>query len=424
MRMAIDQVTIGELDAATRLAVASLIGLAVGLEREWSGHASGPAARFAGLRTFMLLGMLGGLAGLLAARAEPVLAAELALAGLALTVAAYAISAHTTGDFDGTTEVAAAVVVALGATAGTGWLMLSSASGAIVVLALSEKQRLHRLVTAIGAAELTAALRFAVLAIVILPLLPRGPILGPLAVRPRALWTVVLALCALNFVSYVARRAVGSRRGFGIAGALGGLISSTAVTLAYARRSHEAKNDAAALARGVIAACSVLVPRVLVVSATLHLAVAIAAAPILLPSLGIGVLIVASGGRESASDAEVAPVDRSPLRVMSSLQMAVAFQLSLTVVELVRPRLGTVGIYGTAVALGLTDMDALTVSMSSRASAIDSVIAGRALAVGMLSNTLFKLVITLAVGTAGFRRRAAAGLAALALVTALALWLL
>jgi uncharacterized membrane protein (DUF4010 family) len=244
--------------------------------------------------------------------------------------------------------------------------------------------------------------------------------LGPLQVRPRALWTIVLALCALNFASYIARRAVGGRRGYGIAGALGGLISSTAVTLAYARRSRESSDDAAPLASGVIAACTVLVPRVLVVSATLRPAVALAAAPYLVPVLAAGALMAIAGHRNRGR-AEEEPADRNPLRFVNALQMAFAFQIALSTISWLRPHLGDVGLYGAAVALGLTDMDALTVSMSSGASLIDPSMAARALAIGLVTNTLFKLAITVVVGGAEFRRRAATGLGALAAVSIAAL---
>lgn len=413
---------VSELEGATRLAVASLIGLAAGLERQWSGHASGADARFAGLRTFLLLGILGGTCGLLATLGFELLAVAGLAAGFSLAVAAYvAATRGRAGNLDGTTEVAAVVVVALTALAGSGWLMLASAAGAIVVLALSQKQRLHGLVGAIGAAELSAGLQFAVLAVVVLPLLPPGPYLEPLAVRPRALWGVVLAFCALNFASYVALRAVGSRRGYGIAGALGGLLSSTAVTLAYARRSRYADENASALARGVVAACTVLIPRIFVISTALNPRVALAAAPYLLPVMLAGVLLVVIGGNKPTPAKAEAEADRSPLRFMNALQMAVAFQVALSAIALLRPRLGEIGLYGAAVALGLTDMDALNVSMSSRTSLIEPSLAGRALAVGMLANTLFKLGLSLVIGSGAFRRRAAMGLATLAMVSAAAL---
>jgi uncharacterized membrane protein (DUF4010 family) len=416
-----------ELEGATRLGVASLIGLAIGLERQWSGHASGPGARFAGLRTFLLLGVLGGIGGLLASHALVMLAAVVITGGVVISVAAYVAAASRVapgGDLDGTTEVAAIVVLALSALAGVGWLMVSSAAAAIVVLALSEKRRLHRLVQMIGEQELQAALQFAVLAVVVLPLLPEGPYGGPLAIRPRSLWAVVLAFCALNFASYVARRSVGATRGYGIAGALGGLLSSTAVTLTYSRRSRNETENSGALATGVIAACSVLIPRILVISTALNPAIAVAAAPYLIPPLAAGILFVLVGRTDDDVHPVDAPPDRSPLRFMSAMQMALAFQIALSAIAMLGSRLSEIGLYGLSVALGLTDMDALTVSMSSRTSLIAPAIASRALAVGVLANTGFKLVLSLVIGGSPFRRRAAAGLGTIAVATSLALFIL
>src|SRR5689334_4606937 len=130
--------SLSELDTAARLAIAALVGLGVGLEREWSGHASGPRARFAGLRTFMLLGLLGGAAGVLVAQSFRAAAAALILAGAALTVSAYVMAVRRLdAELDGTTEAAALIVIALGALAGVGRIALAAGAGSLVVLALS-----------------------------------------------------------------------------------------------------------------------------------------------------------------------------------------------------------------------------------------------------------------------------------------------
>lgn len=411
-----------ELNGATRLAIASVIGFAIGLEREWSGHATGPNARFAGLRTFFLLGTLGGISGLLSSQGHAGLAIAMAAGGVVIAVAAYGAAAtQATGNIDGTTEVAAIVVLGLGAVAGSGWLTVSSATGAVVLLALGEKQRLHDLVGAIGETELKAGLQFTVLAVVVLPLLPDGPYLGPLAIRPRSLWAVVLAFCALNFISYGARRAVGAKRGFGIAGALGGLLSSTAVTLSYARRSRAESDDASALAAGVIAACCVLIPRILIVSSVLNARVTLAVAPYLVPALVVGGLFIVLFHRRIDQHQSEAVVERSPLRLLNALQMAVAFQVALSIIAALGPRLSDLGLYGVSVALGLTDMDALTVSMSSPKSPIVPAVAARALAVGVLANTGFKLALATTVGMGRFKRQAGAGLATIAVAISLAL---
>jgi len=276
-----------EYEGAVRLGIATLIGLGAGVEREWSGHTTGPDARFAGVRTFTLLGLLGGVSGLLLAQGHELMTLGFVLGGVGLVVCSYVMATRrATSGIDGTTEAAALTVLALATLAGTGWVMLAAGAGSLMVLALSEKQRLHGLVRNIGDKELHAALQFSVLALVVLPLLPAGPLFGELAIKPRALWIVVLLFSALNFAGYLARHAVGPERGYGIAGALGGVVSSTAVTLNFSRQSQRDDEPGVPLARGVIAACTVLVPRVLIVSAVLSPAVALALAPRLLPANG------------------------------------------------------------------------------------------------------------------------------------------
>jgi uncharacterized membrane protein (DUF4010 family) len=285
-----------------------------------------------------------------------------------------------------------------------------------MVLALSEKNRLHGLVRHIGDIELHAALQFTVLALVVLPLLPPGPLFGALAIRPRALWMVVLLLSALNFAGFLARRAVGPKRGYGITGALGGIVSSTAVTLNFSRQSRVGDVGGIPLASGVIAACTVLVPRVLVISAMLNPAVALALAPRLIPPFATGLMIVLFAWRRDDSSAgpAAAPEGSSPLRLSSALKMAAAFQAAITIIAFVQSKFGSAGLYSTAAVLGLTDMDALTVSMSNPSSLISPRIAARVLAFGILVNTILKLMLAIVLGRSAFRRAAAAGLIGLA----------
>lgn len=419
-----------ELQAAARLAIAALIGLAVGLEREWSGGTAGAKPRFAGLRTFFLIGLLGGAAGLLIAESYRAVGAVLAAGGSALAVAAYIMSTrHADAEADGTTEAASLVVIALGTLAGIGWLWLAAGSASIVVVALHEKTRLHWLVRRVGEVELGAALQFAALAIVVLPILPRGPFFGPLDVRPRALWGVVLLLSGLNFLGYLARRALGAQHGYGITGAIGGLVSSTAVTLSFSRQSRRDPALARSLASGVIAACTVLLPRVLVVSAALNPAVALALVPPLIPPFIAGAattaLLVFGPRSESAPAAQPSAEDsRSPLRLAAAIRMALLFQIGIALLAFVQSAWGTRGVYTTAAVLGLTDVDALNVSMSRSDSGLAPSVAAHAVAIGVIANTVLKLGVALVLGSARFRRVAGLALAGLAAAAALGLWLL
>jgi uncharacterized membrane protein (DUF4010 family) len=416
-----------DLEVAGRLALAALTGLAIGLEREWSGHASGPGARFAGVRTFLLLGLIGGMAGLLAAEGWRALAVALVAGAALLAAGAYVVAAWQTGDRDGTTETAALLVLATGGLCGLGYRGVGSGVAAVAVLALAEKSRIRGLVARIGAQELLAAFRFAVLALVVLPLLPVGPF-GPYdAIRPRELWAIVLLFSGINFLGYLARRAAGPEWGYGIAGLLGGLVSSTAVALTFARASRSLPVFAASLALGVVAACTTLVPRVLVVALVMSPPVAARLFPYLLPAAVAGAVVIlwvvvrrapipAPGAAEVAED--------NPLRLGSAIQMVLAFQVVLFVVPAADRLWGSAGVLGSAALLGLTDMDALTYSMARLGAAGDPALAARAIAVGLLSNTVLKLGLVLVLGSPRFRRVAGAGLAALGLVVLLSLLIL
>ncbi len=402
---------------AARLAIATLIGLAVGLEREASGHASGPNARFAGIRTFLLLGMLGGCAGLLFSDGDPFAGGILLGVGGAFVVAAYTLAVRRPAmDLDGTTEAAALVVLALGTMAGRGQLGLAAGAAAVAVLALSEKTRLHAFVQRIDGTELRAGLQFAVLALVVLPLLPQGPFGGVLAIKPRTLWIIVLLFSGLNFLGYLARRYAGAERGFGIAGMLGGVVSSTAVTVEFSRHSRTDPALGAALGRGVIGACVVLIPRVLTVSAVMNLDVARALLPFLLPALVIGIATFVFWHRRGRVSSPAAFTDaQNPLQLWTAIRMAIAFQVAISLIAYVRSAVGTPGIYASGALLGLTDVDALTVSMSRAGAELTTYVAAKAIAIGILANTLLKLAVSVAIGTSLFRRVAAVGLVGLAI---------
>ena len=413
-------------ETVARLSVAALSGLAVGLEREWSGHASGPLMRFAGLRTFLLMGGLGGIAGWLVSTGAVAIATVLLAGGSALIVAAYVIAARPGGHaIEATTEVAALTVLALGVLAGLGYLELASGATAVMLLALSEKERLRRVVARIGEGELRAGLQFAVLALVVLPLLPQGRY-GPWGgIEPRSLWIIVLLFSALNFAGYLARKAVGAERGYGVTGLLGGLVSSTAVTFQFSRLSRDDPSLGTGLAVGVMGASTVLLPRILVISTLLNADVARALLPFLVPPMVVGaiLLLVAAARRwEPVQKARGTDVIQNPLRLTSAIKMALAFQASLMLISYVSNAIGASGVLASAALIGLTDMDALTLSMSRLGTTPDLVrLAARAIAIGLLGNSALKIALTIGLGTSRYRQLALAGLAALAITGAISL---
>ena len=401
--------------------VAAVGGLAIGLERQWSGHATGPQAHFAGIRTFTLLGTTAGLAGWLWTLQFEALATVLLVGAAGLVVAGYVAASRV--DVDGTTEVGALIVLAAGVLAGVGHLALSSGIIAMTALILLEKSRLHALAARLDDEQLRAAARFAVMAVVVLPLLPEGPYGPAPGVRPRQLWIWVLFFSGLSFAGYLARRAAGPRAGYPLAGLLGGMISSTSVTFSFARASRPAHSARAALASGVIAACTMLYLRVALATAVLRADLAVALWPYLVGPFLVGVAALAARTRDRSGDHDAVGMPRNPLQVVEALQMAAVFQLVLYVVDLARRWAGEGGVVASGAVLGLTDLDALTLSMSRDAAAVAAPIAARTLAAGLIANTALKLGVALTLGAPAFRRPVALVLAAM-IVATLAGWLL
>jgi uncharacterized membrane protein (DUF4010 family) len=409
-------------DSLLMLMVAALCGAAVGVERQWSGHATGPDARFGGVRTFTLIGGTGGMVGRLWMWGSPALALVLATGVVALIAIAYAASSRR--DIDATTEVAALVVLAAGVAAGLGQMQVASGLAAATALLLFEKHRLHGLVSRVHDIELQAALRFAVMAAVILPLLPTGGIDSQGLIRPRAVWLLVLVFSAISFLGYIAQRVIGLSRGYAVTGLLGGLVSSTAVTLTFSRLSQRVAMDG--LAYGIVAANTVVYARVVVAAAVLSPTLALQLAPSLSGAALVGVLaVLGSWWRHrpaSMDEAHMPEPLRNPLHLMAAVQMALLFQGVLIVVSLAE-RAGQAGLMATATLLGLHDVDALTVSMATRVAegSLAGGVAWRAVMLGVLSNTVVKLVLALTVARGHVRWHASLVLGLMVLLLGAAL---
>ncbi|MBW8772971.1 MAG: DUF4010 domain-containing protein [Gemmatimonadetes bacterium] len=216
---------------------------------------------------------------------------------------------------------------------------------------------------------------------------------------------------------------IGATKGYGVTGIVGGFISSTAVTLQFARLSRVHPKQGVGLALGVIGACTILPLRVFVVATALSFAVGRALIPYLLPVFLVGALLLTLGLRSAPPGEAEGAEDRSPLRLRAALLMALGFQLSMFALDYTRAQWGERGLIGSAVLLGLTDVDALTVSMSRMTDGTDiAALAALGIAMGIASNTLFKLGLALVIGTKTFRRWALAGLTLLLATLGATLW--
>ena len=412
-----------ELDVGVvRIVVAALCGLTIGVERQWSGHATGLTARIGGARTFTLLGAVSGIAGWLWTLELHAFATVFLAGAVALVVVGYL--AASTRDVDGTTEAAALVTMAAGVLAGLDRLALASGITAVTCLLLIEKSTLHRAIAKIDDDEIRAAVRFAVMAAVILPLLPEGPY-GPWGgVRPRLLWMLVLFFSGISFAGYIARRMVGPKAGYVWAGLLGGLVSSTAVTFTFARDSARKPDLAPSLAVGIVAASTVLFARVLVAATVLNARLVPPLALCVAAPLLLGVLILLVGWRRMGHSGERAEEPANPLHLRSALQMAVLFQAVLFLVHIAKTEWGGLGLLASGAIVGLTDLDALTISMAETAQdpAMVSVAAG-AIGEGLVSNTIFKATVAAFAGRGAVRTMVPLALLAMAVAIGAALYL-
>ena len=214
----------------------------------------------------------------------------------------------------------------------------------------------------------------------------------------------IVVFSAINYLAYVTRRWVGDRRGYGLAGMMGGLFSSTAVTFDFARRSRREPEMARSLAAGVVGACVVLMPRVLIASAILNPRVSARLSIVLAPALLLGVVLVARDWRAATvHDGPASPLG-NPLRLGMAIRMAVLFQIAILAADWMRSHWSATGLYATSAALGLTDVDALTVAMNRPTEPIAPELAARAIAVGILANTAMKSAVAMTMGARAFRR--------------------
>jgi uncharacterized membrane protein (DUF4010 family) len=231
-------------------------------------------------------------------------------------------------------------------------------------------------------------------------------------VRPREIWALVLFFSGLSFAGYVARRIVGPGHGYLVTGLLGGLVSSTNVTFTFARTSRTEVASDRALAFGAVAANAMLYPRVLVATAILNAAVVPPLVPYLVAPALVAAVAAAVGVRRSPAAAAPDVLVRNPLQLLAALQMAILFQAVLMAVHLMSDLWGAAGVLTSAAVLGLTDVDALTVSMAKGVAATASpAIAATAIAVGVLANTAMKLGLAIVLGAPRFRAIAGGGLA-------------
>jgi len=393
-----------DLEPLADLGIALALGLLIGVERGWSARGEPAGGRVAGFRTFGLLGLLGGVAGIMQPAASLPAVLLIAAAALAL-VAGYVRDMAKSDNVSATTTVAGLVTLALGFLATTGSVLVASVSAGVMVLLLSMREELHAWIRGLTAPEVKAVARFALISIVVWPLLPDAAY-GPYdAWNPRDIWLVVVLVSGLSFVGYVAAKRFGEVRGTLATAAAGALVSSTAATAALARRLAEGDDPPAPAIAGIALAGAVMMARTLVLAGIVAGFVVPTLAWIAVPG-GLAALaataFVMRHNRHAPSRA--APMTaRNPFDILPALGFAALIAGAALFARWAEARYGEAGL-GVIIALtGAFDVDAATVTLGSLPpGSLDPVTAGAVLGVPVLINTAFKAAIC--IGLAGWRK--------------------
>jgi uncharacterized membrane protein (DUF4010 family) len=387
-------------DIFIRLAVALGLGLLVGLQREKVDSV------IAGIRTFALISLFGAICAQLAKTYGGWMLVVGFLATALLVTAGNLVRMQTREAAPGqTTEFAALVVFGLGAWVGTGSIIGSMAvpvvlAGAVVVL-LHFREPIHELVEKIGEKDLRATMQFVLIALVILPVLPDRD-MGPYGVlNPYQIWWMVVLIVGLSLAGYVAYKLFGSRAGTVLAGILGGLISSTATTASFARRSRETPDLSRLAALVVMLASTVVYGRVLVEIAAVAQGRLLDLAPPLAAMLGVCAVVSGAAWLLGRGGDDKLPEPGNPAELKAALFFGALYAAVLLAVAFARDRFGTAGLYIVAAISGLTDVDAITLSTSRlvQSSRLDPDTGWRAILLASLANLGFKAGIVAVLGS-------------------------
>jgi uncharacterized membrane protein (DUF4010 family) len=391
--------------------IALLIGALVGIDRERK-KASEQLDAVGGLRTFILFSEAGAISAWLSAQLNSAwLFAAVGLVVGGLVIASYFSVAQTRNDAFGiTTEVAAVVVFLLGGLVVCGFRDLAVVLAVATSALLAYKRPLHGMVAKLSEEDVYAGLKLLIATFIVLPILPNRPLDPWGAVNPYEMWWLVILISSLSLAGYVASRWLGPHRGIALTGLFGGLASSTAVTLAMSRQSATSPSSASAnvLAAGLLVSWAVMFIRIAVEVAVVNRALLWA---ILIPIATMGVLAAATSafyylwGRTTAHvEAEEVPL-KNPFSLTSALKFALFFVTVQLVVKLVQTYLSSQSFYAVAALAGLTDVDAITLSMAEYAKKGDAQIASASIVIAALTNSFVKCGLVVALGSKYLRWR-------------------
>jgi uncharacterized membrane protein (DUF4010 family) len=402
-------------DVAYRnLAVALAAGLLVGVERGWRQRGEVSGSRVAGVRTFALLGLLGGISGLLLLHLNPIIPAVILAGAVAALVMANRHSVSGPNDVSATNLIVTLLTLCFGLLATTGRPALAMAAAAVTTLLLALRTELHGLIAKLDEADVKALARFAIIAGAILPFVPNAQF-GPYgAWNPQKLWMVVVLVTGFSFAGYVANRIFGEQHGTLATAVIGGAYSSTAVTTVL---SHQLRNETGVhkmLSAGIALATAVMFARVLILTGILapsaFSATLIVVGPATLVAIGAGLLLLRQRSQSVSNDV-ASP--SNPIAIVPALGFLILVAVMAVAARWAGETFGSLGKSAVIIAVGGFDVDAAIITVSGlRPGELSNDIAGLVLGVAVFINMLVKIGVVALYAGLSKGRLALAALAA------------
>ena len=387
--MPVDVMHSFDLGMGLRLGLALALGLLVGLERE-RARSSTKRLLFGGVRTFPIISLFGFACAWLHLSGATWLLGVGLVAVLALGAVAYAGKLRE-GRIGATSEVTALLTYVTGALALLADIRLAMALGVINTILLSEKATLESLVERLDRAEFLAMLRFLLVTFIIYPVLPDQDFTA-FHLNPVRIWRMVILVSTLGFAGYFLVKKFGSRVGLWLSGLMGGIVSSTAVSIAAGRIAQRQPARGTAALQATLLASSVMYVRVLALLAFFNPALARALAGPLGALGGVGLLLALSTRRRQADD--TTPNDQptmlqNPFEIRPALAFAALFVMLTVLTVYAKANFGSAGVLSVAGFSGLVDVDPFLLSLA-QGKEMTVQLAAQAILVALMSNTLIK----------------------------------
>lgn len=406
-----------------KLIIAVLIGALIGLEREHSKPAH--EKTFAGVRTFPLISILGFVAALISSITSFWIYFAIFIGYSSLITTAHVFSAKL-GRPGGTSEISTLLVFVLGSLVYWNFVVLASIIAVIVATFLTLKIQLHHFVGKVSEEDLYATIKLAIITVIILPLLPNEEI-GPLNIlNPRMIWLMVIFISGISFIGYIFIKIFGENKGIPITGLMGGLVSSTAVSYSFSKKSRENSALAKNFALGIILASAVMFPRIFVIILVLNSALIKSVwIPLLLLALtnvAVGYIMLNKiNHHKSLQEIDL----KNPFKLKSALLFGLIFAIMIFISKAAQLYLGQNGIYAASAFGGLANIDAIIVSLTQLTySKLNGNVVSIAVIIVIISNSIFKAFITIIWGTKELSKQVVKGLGYISLVGVIYIFLI